>query len=126
MSDVSAVRPISRQASRSLLITYTSGFILSIVLTFVAYGLATHQAAMGNALIVWLLGLALMQFIVQLLFFLHIGREARPRWKLVVLLFMITVVVIVVMGSIWVMYSLNYRMSPQQINQYMQDQDGGV
>lgn len=70
--------------------------------------------------------LALAQFFAQLYYFLHLGRETKPRWKLLVLCFMILVVLIIVVGSIWIMYNLNYRMSPQQMNTYMLNQNGGI
>jgi hypothetical protein len=35
-------------------------------------------------------------------------------------------VLIVILGSIWVMYNLNYHMTPTQMEQYMKRQDGGI
>ncbi|HVV67199.1 MAG TPA: cytochrome o ubiquinol oxidase subunit IV [Candidatus Saccharimonadales bacterium] len=109
-------------SERGTLRSYATGFVLSIVLTVAAYLLATHHALSGKVLMAALLGLAVIQFIAQLFFFLHIGRETKPRWRLLTLFMMITVVLIVVIGSIWIMYNLNYRMTPAQINQYMQKQ----
>jgi cytochrome o ubiquinol oxidase subunit IV len=107
-------------------ISYMVGFGLSILLTMVAYVLVTKHIMTGSGLVAVIIGLALIQFFVQLFFFLHLGRETRPRWKLLVLAFMILIVLILVGGSIWIMYNLNYRMTPQQINNYMQNQDGGI
>jgi len=106
--------------------SYISGYVSAIILTLVAFAIAAKHSIMGNRLIAILLGLALVQFVLQLLFFLHVGRESKPRWKQLVLVMMIVVVLILVLGSIWVMYSLNYRMTPDQINQYMLKQDGGI
>ena len=106
--------------------SYVTGFVSAVVLTLVAFAIASKRSIMGNKLIAILLGLALIQFVLQLLFFLHIGRESKPRWKQLVLILMIVFVLIIVLGSIWVMYSLNYRMSPDQINNYMLKQDGGI
>jgi len=39
---------------------------------------------------------------------------------------MILVVMILVGGSLWIMKNLNYRMTPEQMNQYMIDQNGGI
>ncbi|HVV26014.1 MAG TPA: cytochrome o ubiquinol oxidase subunit IV [Candidatus Saccharimonadales bacterium] len=101
---------------------YLTGFILSIGLTLLAYLSAVKHVLSGKGLMAGLLGLAVIQFFVQLFFFLHIGRETKPRWRLLVLFMMISVVLIVVLGSLWIMYNLNYRMTPQQIEQYMQKQ----
>lgn len=106
--------------------SYVTGFVSAVVLTLIAFAIASKRSIMGNKLIAILLGLALIQFVLQLLFFLHIGRESKPRWKQLVLILMIVFVLIIVLGSIWVMYSLNYRMSPDQINNYMLKQDGGI
>lgn len=108
--------------------TYVSGFILSVTLTLAAYVLVTSDAYSKWTIALAIAALAVIQFVVQLLFFLHLGRESKPRWRLLVFSFMLLVVGILVIGSLWIMYSLNYRMTftPQQINNYMQDQDGGV
>jgi cytochrome o ubiquinol oxidase subunit IV len=122
----------THQPERSSLAVYVSGFILSIVLTLAAFFLVSehvhshHEVFSHPFLIGVTAALALAQFLVQLFFFLHIGRETRPRWKLLVLFFMIMVVLILVFGSLWIMSNLNYRMTPQQMNQYMTKQDGGI
>jgi protoheme IX farnesyltransferase len=80
--------------------SYTVGFILSIVLTLAAYLMVVHELASGWALIFWLASLAIVQLFVQLLFFLHLGREAKPRWNLQVMVFAAGVVGIVVFGNL--------------------------
>jgi cytochrome o ubiquinol oxidase operon protein cyoD len=67
--------------------------------------------------------LAGLQFIVQLYFFLHLKFEREQKWKISVLAFMILVVAILVIGSVWIMNNLNVRMTPSQINNYMNNQD---
>lgn len=105
---------------------YSVGFAGSLLITLVAYVLVTHHILVGNDLIAALAGLALVQFGLQLVCFLHLGSETKPRWKLLVLVFMIGIVLIIVGGSIWIMDNLNYRMNPQQMNTYMKNQDGGI
>ena len=102
---------------------YVSGFVLSIAFTLEAYYLVAHRALSKWSLAAAIAGLAIVQFLVQLVFFLHLGRELRPRWKLVALLFMLGVVMIIVFGSLWIMNNLNYHMTPQQMNQYLNSQD---
>lgn len=107
--------------------SYATGFILSILLTLVAYIMVKmHLDGSGlgrKAVIGGVVGLAFAQFLVQLLFFLHMGRETRPRWKLMTFLGAVLVVLILVVGSIWIMYNLNYHMTTKQVNDYMQSQD---
>lgn len=106
--------------------TYVSGYILSVVLTMSAYLVVTHRVFSANRdLIAAVIALALAQFMTQLYFFLHLGKETRPRWKLLVFFFMIIIVSILVFGSLWIMSNLNYRMTPEQINTYMNNQGGG-
>lgn len=102
---------------------YVTGFLLSISLTVVAYVLVMHSIS-HRVLITSIVALAIVQCVVQLFFFLHLGRETKPRWKLAVLLTMLLVIAIIVAGSIWIMNNLNYRMTPQEINTYLHDQDG--
>jgi cytochrome o ubiquinol oxidase operon protein cyoD len=102
---------------------YISGYALSIGLTLAAYLMVTHNTASYDWLVAAISALALLQFLVQMVFFLHLRAETKPRWKLFVLLFMTMVVMILVGGSLWIMHNLNYRMTPQQVNTYMQNQD---
>jgi cytochrome o ubiquinol oxidase subunit IV len=116
---------MSRQPrEQAKLRTYISGYILSVVLTLAAYLAVTHHHLGSNQWIIgFICGLAIVQFLVQLIFFLHLRAETKPRWKLFVLLLMLLVVLILVIGSLWIMHNLNYRMTPQQINTYMRNQD---
>lgn len=89
--------------------TYTLGFGLSLGLTVAAYLAASHHVVSGWTLLIALTVLALSQLVVQLIFFLHLGHESRPRWNLNVLLFAAMVVFILVFGSLWIMKNLNYN-----------------
>lgn len=118
----------SAENERGTYASYASGFVLSVIFTLCAYFAVTQHLFSGWALVIALLALAIVQFFVQLFFFLHVGRESKPRWKRLVLMLMITIVLVLVIGSIWIMYNLNYRMAqktPQQINTYLKDQGGG-
>ena len=57
-----------------------------------------------------MLVLAVLQLFVQSYYFLHLGDEPKPRWKSWSYLYSMVMMIIVVMGSLWVMYNLNYRM----------------
>jgi len=107
---------------KTTLKNYVIGFTLS------AYLLVVNHAVSGKwALAIVVGALALIQFVVQITLFLHLGQEAKPKFKLLVFSFMLLVVIILVGGSIWIMYNLNYRqqLTPSQVNQYLKSQDGG-
>jgi cytochrome o ubiquinol oxidase operon protein cyoD len=100
---------------------YTIGFVLSLLLTLAAYFDVRLHPTMSILLGV-LAVLAIVQMIVQLVFFLHMGDEVRPKYKLASFIFMAGVLFIVVVGSLWIMQNLNYNMthmSPTEKTNYM-------
>jgi cytochrome o ubiquinol oxidase operon protein cyoD len=103
---------------------YVIGYVTSIFLTLNAYFVVTRHVSLKWVMVSIVIGIAMIQFVVQMFFFLHLGRESKPRWKLLVFFFMLLVVSILVFGSLWIMNNLNYRMTPQQIQTYMDNQSG--
>lgn len=104
--------------------SYTVGFILCVVLTLVAYFMVVNNVFNGWNLIYAIVALAVVQLVVQLLFFLHLGREPEPRWNLLVFDFMALILIIVVFGSIWIMKNLDYHtMTPQETDSYIQEKE---
>jgi len=88
---------------------YVIGFILSIILTMIAYFIVAERLLNNFVLDVTISIIALAQVLCQLLFFLHLGDEPKPRWNLHAFFFMLLVVVIIVGGTLWIMYNLEYR-----------------
>ena len=113
-----------KQAYPGTLASYTVGFINSLLLTLTVYFIVTTDRLDDTLTVVAVIGLAVLQFIVQLIFFLHMGRETKPRWNLVAFIFMVIMIAIIVVGSLWIMNNLNYNMmmSPEEMDQYMLDQ----
>lgn len=91
---------------------YVLGFILSLILTLCAYFLVVNQVFSPWTLIAVISVLAILQMLVQLIFFLHMGHESKPRWNLQGFLFMALVVIILAGGTLWIMYSLDNRVMP--------------
>lgn len=125
MSQQSLPLIVHHEESKLKLSSYIAGFILSLVFTFAAYLVVVNHAASKSTLIVLIIAFAFCQFITQLMLFLHLGQETKPRWKLGVFFFMLGVVFILVFGSLWIMHNLNNRMMslPKELK-YMQSQDG--
>lgn len=119
---------VQEESPRGRLLAYVTGFGLSLLLTITAYVSVVNQSISRNMLIAVVVGLAVAQLLVQLVFFLHLGRESRPRLNLVVFLFMLLVIGILVIGSLWIMYNLDYHMTPNQMNQHLLEQydKGGI
>lgn len=114
---------------KNLLKSYIIGFVLSVVLTLGAYYAVMLQTS-GNLsisneiLIGIILILAFIQLGIQLLFFLHIGNESKPRWNLMIFLSFAGVIFIIVVGSLWIMTHLNYNMTPQEMGDYLLKDEG--
>ncbi len=103
--------------------SYVTGFGLSIILTLMAY-LAVQQGwAKGEVLVFGIVGLALVQMVIQFYFFLHLGQEAKPRWNLQFLFITAGIIAMVVLGSLWIMYHLNYLMMPSEMNNYLMKEE---
>jgi cytochrome o ubiquinol oxidase operon protein cyoD len=106
--------------ARGSVYTYTAGFVLSLALTLTAFYLvgrhSAQQPLLSHGFLVGaLIGLAVIQLFVQLIFFLHLDRESSPFWNLQLAIFAAGSVFIIVIGSIWIMNSLNYHMTdPRQ------------
>ncbi len=117
--------------------SYVTGFTLSLALTLAAFFVVIRPGffRLGSAEIVAaIITLALSQFFVQITFFLHLWRKPGPsasahamadkRWNVVVFASTIGIVLILVVGSLWIMNHLNYNMTPQDINDYMLKSEG--
>lgn len=130
MSENHKIVAASHDAAAGTRARYTTGFILSVALTGVAFALVHihvahhHTYPSDNFMKAVLPTLAVIQLFIQLVCFLHVGRESKPRWNAYALAFAATVVVILVIGSLWIMSNLNYRMisSPVQIQRYVNSQ----
>ena len=109
--------------------SYIIGFISSIVLTLTAYLLvyfhvrSAHEWISHPTLFAIIIGLALIQLIVQLIFFLHIGKGADKYWNVAALISTVSIILILVIGSLWIMNHLNYNMTPGEMNTYMLKQE---
>ena len=110
--------------------TYAIGFILSLVLTFAAYIPAAihqnshHEIFSHEFLIPLLLIFAFIQLGIQLIFFLHILSEKKPRWNSIFFVGTFGLVILVVGMSIWIMNHLNHNMMPQQMDNYIMQDEG--
>jgi cytochrome o ubiquinol oxidase subunit IV len=89
--------------------SYLIGFFLSAVLTAASFYLGFTQPFRNQAMLFVLTGLGILQAIVQLWFFLHLGKESKPHWETMIFLFMTLVLLIIAVGSLWIIYDLNER-----------------
>ncbi len=104
--------------------SYVTGFVLSIVFTLIPYYLVVHKTLTGSLLLPMILGFAFLQLIIQVVFFLHLGRERKPRFNTVFLVATIGAVFVVIAGSVWIMGHLQSNMSPMDVTQKLSDDEG--
>lgn len=89
--------------------SYSVGFILCVLLTLAAYFAVDQHLLSGMALIAAIFGLGLVQALVQLILFLHLDKEEGPRWNLMIFFCMFSVLLIIVIGTLWIMANLRYN-----------------
>jgi cytochrome o ubiquinol oxidase subunit IV len=112
MSSAKHKTSTTQSSEHGTTISYVVGFILSLVFTFIPYYLVVEHVLSGAVLLATILGFAVLQMLVQIVFFLHLGREKGPRWQLIFFVSTVGIILVVVGGSLWIMTHLHYNMSP--------------
>lgn len=100
------------EAIRGLRRDYVVGFVLSVILTGLAFWLVMSGvlAPQLTGLLVTLLAIA--QIVVHTVCFLHVNTRSEGGWTLLALVFTAIIVAIVILGSLWIMYHLHGNMMP--------------
>ncbi|RYY92774.1 MAG: cytochrome o ubiquinol oxidase subunit IV [Comamonadaceae bacterium] len=92
---------------------YVAGFLLSAILTAIPFWLVMDKVITGStATAVVILGFAIVQIVVHMVFFLHLDAKSEGGWNMLALIFTLVLVVIMLAGSLWVMHHLNTNMMP--------------
>ena len=94
--------------------SYVTGFVLSVILTAIPFAIVM-KGGLGSPVVTALvvLAFAVVQILVHMVYFLHMTAKAEAGWTLLSTIFTVIVVVIMLSGSIWVMYHMNANMMPQ-------------
>jgi cytochrome o ubiquinol oxidase operon protein cyoD len=93
----------AHEGSHGSLKSYVIGFVISIVLTIIPLVIVMNGMFAHKTAVIILLVAAILQFAVQLLFFMHLREEGKPRYNLITLIFGLVIVITVIGGSIWIM-----------------------
>jgi cytochrome o ubiquinol oxidase operon protein cyoD len=112
MTDELSLKEIQKEWHGSLK-AYVIGFFSCLLLTLISFSIVYAKLFSLQVLFYTLIGLAIVQAIVQLLFFLHVGQEAKPRWETISFCFMVMCLLIIVIGSLWVLNDLKARVMPE-------------
>jgi len=104
--------------------SYMTGFILSVILTALPfYIVMTGGFESKVATVLTLTGFAIVQIVVHMVYFLHMNGRAEGGWSMTALIFTLVVVVIMIAGSVWVMYNMDVNMMPSMHNM---NEDGNL
>lgn len=112
------------------LLSYMWGFLFSLLLTLGAYvpvylHFTSHHTLISHEfLLPFVLLLAIIQLFIQSVFFLHLAFESRPRFRLAFLISTIGLVLMVVVGSLWIMKNLNHNMNPASVENHIIHDEG--
>ncbi len=90
--------------------SYIVGFIISLVLTIIPFVIVAKHLFSDITMYITIGVFALAQLLVQLVFFLHLSPKSHARWNLNVFIFTFLVVMILVLGTLWIMVNLDYYM----------------
>jgi cytochrome o ubiquinol oxidase subunit IV len=100
----------STGVSRGSLKSYLTGFVLSLSLTAMPFALAGRGTLSPSAALAGIFTAGLVQILVHLHYFLHLDSSSAARWNVLALIFTLLIMVLFVGGTLWIMYTLNYRM----------------
>ncbi|WP_409267270.1 cytochrome o ubiquinol oxidase subunit IV [Massilia sp. BHUDP2] len=91
---------------------YAIGFVLSLILTAIPFWLVMGNVLPPETTKYVIMGFAAVQFVVQMIYFLHMNSKSEGGWNMMALILTVVLLVIVLAGSIWVMAHMNANMMP--------------
>jgi cytochrome o ubiquinol oxidase operon protein cyoD len=95
---------------------YMIGFMASVILTAIPFWLVMADILNSrNATVIVILGFALVQILVHMVYFLHMNFHSEGGWNMLSLMFTLLLVFITLAGSLWVMYHMNVNMMPGMV-----------
>lgn len=95
---------------------YLTGFVLAAVLTIIPFWLVMGHVLQSNGLtILIVLGLGVAQILVHMVYFLHMNTSSEGGWNMLALIFTLTLVVIMLGASSWVIIEENANMMPMSM-----------
>ena len=97
---------------------YATGFILSVILTAIPFWLVMAKVLPSPKITGFvILGFAAVQMVVHMVYFLHMNGKVEGGWSMLALLFTGALIIIMMAGSVWVMYHMNTNMMPDMAAQ---------
>ncbi|AAK23746.1 cytochrome o ubiquinol oxidase subunit IV [Caulobacter vibrioides] len=106
----------AHEAAHGTLKDYVIGFVLAVILTAIPFWLVMGDVLPSAQMTaVAVMGLAVIQVVVHMIYFLHMNTRSEGGWTMLALIFTLILVVITLAGSLWVMHNLNTHMMPEMM-----------
>ena len=96
---------------------YLIGLVLASLLTVASFYVVRTNLIWGPGIPTALIVLAVAQIGVHLVFFLHITTAPDNTNNILALAFGVLIVALIIVGSVWIMYTLHVRMMPSEMMQ---------
>ncbi|ATP43319.1 cytochrome o ubiquinol oxidase subunit IV [Pseudomonas kermanshahensis] len=90
--------------------SYMIGFVLSIILTAIPFGLVMYPSLPKNLTVLIVVAMAVIQVVVHLVYFLHMDRSKEQRSNVSTFLFTTMVIALLVGLSLWIMFNIHIEM----------------
>ena len=100
----------STGVSRGSLKSYLTGFVLSLILTAVPFALVMRGSQSPGVILGGIFSAGIVQILVHLHYFLHLDTSSAARWNVLAMVFTLLIMILFVGGTLWIMWTLNYRM----------------
>lgn len=100
----------SSGVSRGSLKSYLTGFLLALILTAIPFALVMRGNLSPAVALAAIFVAGIVQILVHLHYFLHLDTTSAARWNVLALIFTLLIMILFVGGSLWIMWTLNYRM----------------
>jgi len=114
--DLNPAHPASHDPAHGTFGGYVIGMVLSVLLTFASFGaVMTHVVSRGVGLAT-IVVLCVVQLVVQLVYFLHIGTARDQRANTGIFVCTAFLIAVIVGLSLWVMHNANVNMMPMQMS----------
>ncbi|TXG77673.1 hypothetical protein E6P97_01320 [Patescibacteria group bacterium] len=113
----------NHQSEHGTTASYVVGYALSLIFTIVPFYLVVSSAVTGSRLVAVILGVAMLQLLVQIFFFLHLGRGPKPLYNIAFFIGAVGIILLTVGGSLLIMHNLYRNMSPKEVTQRLAQEE---
>ncbi|MDL2342136.1 MAG: cytochrome C oxidase subunit IV family protein [Patescibacteria group bacterium] len=111
-------------SEQKTLTSYVVGFLLSLSFTLMPYYLVVTHRVAGTSLLITILTFAMVQLLVQVIFFLHLGRGASSQANIYFFVGTFVAMLVVVVGSIVIISNLHSNMTSLDQTKRIIDSEG--